>query len=383
MSTSRLLAARRLIAPDDLSLGWSPLTNLGFLAFLFVPVLLNTGWFGGDGQVRFHLGATLLSITVFLPLYAAQFRLGLPGRLLCLAGVLVVGLLLFPRNVFAHTYAIYVAALLAWVPVPLRWRMLMAGVALAVFATWIWMVMSPHSRVGAVWFATTAVLISIGIFFAEHFRGQRDRKHAELVRSREDVRRVAAYAERERIGRDLHDLLGHTLSMIALKSELAGKLIERDPQAARREIDQVTQSARQTLEQVRTAVAGIRSAVLASELASARLLLHLAEVDLRQDVDELPDLPPAIESALAMSVREAATNVQRHAHASRVDIRLHPSDGGLALRIRDNGRGGDMRAGTGLSGMRERIEQLGGRLQVDGSDGTTLDIWLPLEEPSA
>src|SRR5690606_25498793 len=128
---------------------------------------------------------------------------------------------------------------------------------------------------------------------------------------------LAGLAERERSGRDLHDLLGHTLSLVALKSDLAARLVERDPAAARSEIDAVSRIARDALAQVRSAVSGIRSAGIAAELASAKLLLECDGVTLRHDWDEGGlaggGLSPAIENALALVVREAATNVQRHA----------------------------------------------------------------------
>ncbi len=118
------------------------------------------------------------------------------------------------------------------------------------------------------------MIVAVAVFFGNHHFLESQRKRAQLQLSHDEVRRLAALAERERIGRDLHDLLGHTLSLVALKSELAGKLVERDPQAARRELAEVTRVARDALSQVRSAVTGIRAAGLASELASARLLLE-------------------------------------------------------------------------------------------------------------
>src|SRR5690606_35477501 len=125
-------------------------------------------------------------------------------------------------------------------------------------------------------------------------------RDAALSLSHEEVRRLAALAERERIGRDLHDLLGHTLSMVALKSDLAGRMLERDPQAARAEIGEVSRVAREALAQVRRAVSGIRAAGIAAELASAKLLLETDGVAFSYRFDEgFSDsaLPPGVESA--------------------------------------------------------------------------------------
>ena len=130
-------------------------------------------------------------------------------------------------------------------------------------------------------------IISVAVFTGNYFQSETVRKRAELKLSHEEVRRLAALAERERIGRDLHDLLGHTLSLVALKSDLAGRLIGRDPQAARNEINEVSRVARDALAQVRRAVTGIRAAGLAAELASARLLLESDGVTLRYDAQEV------------------------------------------------------------------------------------------------
>lgn len=176
--------------------------------------------------------------------------------------------------------------------------------------------------------------------------------------------RLAATAERERIGRDLHDLLGHTLSLVALKSDLAARLVERDPQAARNEIDAVAQISRDALAQVRRAVTGIRAAGLVAELASARVLLDLDGITLEQQLETLP-LPPEHETALALVVRKAATNVQRHAQATRVRVNLRAHGEQAVLEITDDGRGGVIVPGNGLDGMRARLHGLGGALEVE------------------
>ncbi|MHB8448714.1 MAG: sensor histidine kinase, partial [Rudaea sp.] len=206
-------------------------------------------------------------------------------------------------------------------------------------------------------------------------------KNAELRMSHEEVRRLAATAERERIGRDLHDLLGHTLSLITIKSELANKLFDRDAAAARREMLDVERVARDALAQVRRAVTGIRAAGFAAELASAKLLLESNSVHLDYELADI-GMPADVETALAMTVREAVTNIQRHARAARASIVLEHTGGRLALRIADDGRGGDIVPGNGLSGMRERLAAIGAELRVESQRGrgTTLIASLPMPQ---
>jgi len=208
-------------------------------------------------------------------------------------------------------------------------------------------------------------------------------KDAALKLSQDEVRRLAATAERERIGRDLHDLLGHTLSMVALKSDLAARLVERDPAAARREIEEVAGGARQALDQVRRAVSGIRAAGLAAELASARLLLEMDGVEFGYEIGDGGDrsaLPPGVESTLALTVREAVTNIQRHARAHSARVAFSVEDGEAVLRIEDDGRGGAIVPGNGLSGMRERLEAARGSLRIGpgAEGGTWVEARLPL-----
>ena len=193
-------------------------------------------------------------------------------------------------------------------------------------------------------------------------------KDIALKLSHEEVRRLAATAERERIGRDLHDLLGHTLSLITLKLELARKLSERDPPGSRRELEEAERVARHALAEVRSAVTGIRSADLAAELASARLLLESSQVHLEY-APPPSDLPPDVERGLALVLREAATNIARHAGASRAKIEFETQARSVQLSVEDNGRGGVTADGNGLAGMRDRVRALGGTMSIDAPRG--------------
>lgn len=202
---------------------------------------------------------------------------------------------------------------------------------------------------------------------------------AALRLSHDEVRRLAATAERERIGRDLHDLLGHTLSLITLKLELARKLSERDPSASRRELADAERVARSALAEVRSAVTGIRSTDLAAELASARLMLESSQVHLAYTPPP-GGIPPVVEKGLALVLREAATNITRHAQARRAQM-LFARDGDvLQLTITDDGRGGVTADGNGMAGMRDRVRALGGTFSIESprGAGTRLLVRVPV-----
>jgi two-component system sensor histidine kinase DesK len=229
--------------------------------------------------------------------------------------------------------------------------------------------------------APWAVGLSVGV--ASIMESGLRASRRQLLRKQEEVEHIARIAERERISRDLHDLLGHSLSLIALKAELAGKLAGRDLDACKREIADVEATARRALAEVRTAVTGYRDSGLSGALASARASLAAAGIELREDVMDFA-LAPALEHVLALALREAVTNVVRHAGASRCTVRLALEEGNAVLRVEDDGgrlRAGDeVRAGNGLSGMRERAASAGGELLLRVENGLRLALRLPVPD---
>ncbi len=251
-------------------------------------------------------------------------------------------------------------------------QLLMLNAGLVGYALWLgfpWEVLA--------WLPPTTLILGI-IISVERTS---EEMSAALRLSHDEVRRLAATAERERIGRDLHDLLGHTLSLITLKLELARKLSDRDPEASQRELADAERVARSALAEVRSAVTGIRSTGLAAELASARLMLECSQVHLHY---ELPpgNLPEEIERGLALVLREAATNITRHAHAGRAQMLFVREPGVLQLTISDDGRGGVQADGNGLAGMRDRVRALGGTISIESARGrgTRLLVRVPIRD---
>ena len=173
-------------------------------------------------------------------------------------------------------------------------------------------------------------------------------------------RELALVSQREALGRDVHDILGHSLTVLTLKAEVARRLIERDPAAASRELDEVITLARGALADVRSTVTRLRSPDLASQMEATRTALSAARI--RVDVTgSAQDIPERQRALMAWALREATTNVVRHAQAATVTVHLEP---GL-LRVSDDGVGlaGDQ-PGNGLAGLRSRCEQEGGSLTM-------------------
>jgi two-component system sensor histidine kinase DesK len=213
-----------------------------------------------------------------------------------------------------------------------------------------------------------------------HFMRVRD-MNLELQRRKEENENLARVAERERIARDLHDVLGHTLSLIVLKAELASKLAERDPARAAREVRDVEGVARKALAEVRETVRGYRP-TLADEVARGRSLLEAAGIRADVAADGV-SLDAARDETLAFVLREAVTNTVRHSGAAACRIRVRQSPRDAILTVEDDGRGGAAREGNGLRGMRERLEAFGGTLSVDGRRGLRLTATIPVAGETA
>ncbi|MFE1886404.1 sensor histidine kinase [Streptomyces diastatochromogenes] len=214
------------------------------------------------------------------------------------------------------------------------------------------------------------VLLVLLIGFAMTGVGQLVRTTIELRKARATVAQLAANEERLRLARDLHDLLGHSLSLITLKSELAGRMLPDHPDKAAQQVADIEQVSRQALVDVREAVTGYRRPRLAAELAGTQVALAAAGVV--AEVPEEPDLtgiPEEAESALAWALREAVTNVVRHSGADRCVVqvlRRQTLDGPvLELCVEDDGSGGPGNGpGNGLTGLTERLEKAGGTLEA-------------------
>lgn len=187
--------------------------------------------------------------------------------------------------------------------------------------------------------------------------------------------RMALIAERERVARDVHDVLGHSLTALSIKAELAARLIDVDPTRAKAELESIQETARQALAEVRATVGGLRAANLEAELATAPLVLADAGIETHV-TGTLADTDPRHRALLAWVLRESVTNVVRHARATSVAVELRPT----GLVVTDDGAGFEAtggREGNGLRGMRERVSAAGGTLALTGDRGTRLEVTLP------
>jgi two-component system sensor histidine kinase DesK len=201
-----------------------------------------------------------------------------------------------------------------------------------------------------------------------------------LLENRTEMRDLAITAERERIARDMHDTLGHLLSIMTAKADLALRLTDKDLEEARQEIKDIHLTGRQALKDVRRVIAGMENTTIANELGHARYLLETANIHVTL-VNQTIELPASHQHALGMIIREATTNIVRHSNATRCEILLHQQRNQLKLTILDNGEGGVFAPKTGLLSMRERTERLSGEFTINYTkqEGTRLTVQLPLD----
>ena len=346
-------------------IGWEP----------YAWLIYSLPYFFGSFLAPLRGTVFLLALyVVFLALYLGGHMFRGPIILWFVAGLDVLAVVGSIWNPGAMAFWIYASALIAYSFAPRRAMIVLAvqivTAAIASFfldAQW--------------WYYISSVVISALIGAMTIQARAKEVANEKLRMAQEEVERLAKVAERERIARDLHDLLGHTLSVVVLKSELAQKLMDRDPQRARQEIAEVERISRQGLADVREAVTGYRSSGLAAEIEHVRETLTTAGIDTTIEAHHVK-LAPAQETALSLALREAATNVIRHANATKCHIKFYAQDGSALMEVRDDGRGSEAPFGNGLSGMRERITALGGVLQRESQSGTKLLVRLPLKAES-
>ncbi|TMN22202.1 sensor histidine kinase [Lentibacillus cibarius] len=215
-----------------------------------------------------------------------------------------------------------------------------------------------------------------------YFRNKQEGLENQLKAANDKISELVVLEERQRIARDLHDTLGQKLSMIGLKSDLAGKLMDVKPDAAKNEINDINQTARTALKEVREMVSNMKGAKLEDEVNRIQEMLKAARIDFHMEgTPELTDTPLFIENVLSMCLKEAVTNVVKHSSASSCTVTISSLPEEIVMEIKDDGVGmvnqKDTYSENGLQGMEERLEFVNGSLEITSANGITLMIRIP------
>ncbi len=385
---------KKLLGPNYHGSELLPWALLAYLVFLFFPI-----WYG-EPRLSTWI-ASFISIACYLQLHFGAFRSKTYSQSAAIVfGISVLGALTIWWNPGGNVYIIYASSFAAFL-MPVRRALAWMAICLAIGCSVLWVRYQ-------IWpFILMTLVIGIMVGVSNLFWRQMMSKNRELRDSQAQIDRLATVAERERIARDLHDVLGHTLSSITLKSELAQRLLAQDSeqagdqprnqarnQARTQSLDQaiaqmadVERLARDTLTQVRATVSGYRSSSIMQEIDQARVALRTQGTELTSDL-QLAEISEAVQNEVGLAMREAFTNVMRHAKAKAVELTIRVTDSIMEIKLADDGVGWPedqiKSEGCGLDNIRKRIQSVGGSVEIFAAPGIgTKHCWrIPLEPDS-
>lgn len=239
-----------------------------------------------------------------------------------------------------------------------------------------------HSFLSQIPFIIITVVGIVLLPFSLYSRNKRENLEGELETAKERIAELIIHEERQRIARDLHDTLGQKLSMIGLKSDLASRLVEKNPKAAVQEIKEIRQTASIALKEVRELVSNMKAVKFSEEVERVKAIFNAAGIEytVKGNLENL-NIPILIENVLSMCLKEAVTNVVKHSGAKNCFIEVKKNNNEVQLIIEDDGKGFDRTKsleGNGLKGMGERLEFINGTVKYENTPGMKLTIIVPL-----
>ena len=335
---------------------------LVYLLFYFFPWFFNA-----PGTI--DIVVFVVALVVFLPLFFRGFECSHPRDVWIMGAMFAICVALMPFNGSHGVFYIY-ACVQASDQKPLR-----NGVIYLV-------VLSVAFLAASLYFQSHVFEIVLNLFMGVIVgiscmaTAENKARQGRMERARVLELQLAAIAERERIARDLHDLLGHTLTMVALKSQVAEKFIKTDPDRAAQEIREIREASREALKDVREAIANMGGTSLEEEVARAGHALKAAGISFVVE-GAAPPLNSHHSKVLGLAVRETTTNIIRHSGARQARMQLSHDGPDLVIVMEDDGDAGSIDEGSGLKGLRQRVEDLGGRVVISLSSGFRIALHIP------
>ena len=333
-----------------------PELYLAYLVFYFIPWAFRA-------PRSIDIIVAVIAVSVFVVLHYRSFAKTNIDNLFYVFAIEALAFATMPFHAGNGVFHIYACAL-AGFQRPLRNAVLTIGVLTVVFLTISYFYGDSLSQLAFIFLIS--VLASVGCIASVEQIERSD----FLERSRVIDQQLAAIGERERIARDMHDLLGQTLTTVTLKAEVVERLLEKDPERARAELADLRAASRSALQDVRRIVSGMQLTTIAKETESAKLALAAANIKIDIELERDLMLPATLDAVFGLTLREAVTNVIRHSDADRMWVKLFRRDENIHLKIFDNGNPSlVIEEGNGLSGIRTRIESHGGQVLYSTNEG--------------
>lgn len=347
-----------------------------FLIYLVLPLLMlknETGW-------KQMIGYSLLVVFIvaYRQLYMTMGRRAFHYWLALQMGIVFILSIFYNPNFLYSGF--FPANFIGWYheKKPFRIALIAFAMLMLVPVFYYGILVSPDTL-----FFLPFLLIMLLSPFGIRSMAKKTELEMKLDQANEKIKELVKREERTRIARDLHDTLGHTLSLITLKSQLVNRLIVKNPERAQQEAKEIEQTSRAALKQVRELVSNMRASTIEEELLAAEAILKTAgiHVEIQQD-PELVTIPPLIHNIVGLCLREAVTNVIKHSQAAGCWITIARTAAGLYCSVRDDGVGlsASQAGGNGLKGIEERLVLIDGTLTLSDEQGTLFIIEVPIIE---
>ncbi|PEO72467.1 sensor histidine kinase [Bacillus wiedmannii] len=352
-------------------MGFFPYMWLVYLLFPIYHLAQASGW-----KLVMGSGMLILFVITYRQLYFVNKTFVLWA---CMQMILTL-LFAFYYNAFMIFFGFFTASAIGFAPNKKEFRVLLSLLAV-MLGIFIFVNMNQISTTSLVNIVPMFILMLITPFGMRNFNQKKILRN-QLNEANEQIEDLVKREERQRIARNLHDTLGHTLSLITLKSQLVEKLIVKNPERASAEAKEITQTSRTALKQLRELISDMRMITVEEELEQIKAILQAAtiELEIKQETSA-SSLSPIEQNILGLCLREAVTNVVKHSKATRCTVSVLESQGELILTVEDNGVGlaDQNHDGNGIRGMKERIALIDGFVELGTiNPGTLLTVKVPV-----
>ncbi|HDR3887727.1 TPA: sensor histidine kinase [Bacillus cereus] len=352
-------------------MGFFPYMWLVYLLFPIYNLTQVSGW-----KLVIGIGMLIVFIVTYRQLYFVQKTFILWA---CIQMLLTFLFAVF-YNPFMIFFGFFTASAMGFAPSKKVFRLLW-GLLIVMLGAFTFVNFNQLTTTSLVNIVPMFILMLLTPFGMRNFNQKKVLRN-QLNEANEQIKDLVKREERQRIARDLHDTLGHTLSLITLKSQLVEKLIVKNPERASMEAKEITQTSRTALKQLRELISDMRMITVEEELEQIKAILQAANIELevKQEANS-SSLSPIEQNILGMCLREAVTNVVKHSKATVCIVSILESQGELILKVEDNGVGLEEQNhdGNGIRGIKERIALIDGLVELDTiNPGTLLTVKVPI-----